>query len=116
MVTATLPLPALTDAPNGTHGPAAPETPTARLTTVTPHMAHDWLASAHPNRPVSRARVKTIARAIAAGLWQVNGLLEGPCCLYEPEILPVPVEVGNIASSCRRQQRFITARKNIVSQ
>jgi hypothetical protein len=73
MATATLPVPAVTHAPNGTYVPASPETPTAVLTTVTPQMAHDWLAAAHPNRPVSRARVKTIARAIAAGLWQVNG-------------------------------------------
>lgn len=73
MAIATLPLPALTHAPNGTHVHASPETPTAVLTTVTPQMAHDWLNTAHPNRPTSRARVKTIARAITAGLWQVNG-------------------------------------------
>jgi hypothetical protein len=73
MAQATLPQPALTEAPNGTHVLAYPDTPTARLTTVTPQMATDWLASAHPNRPVSRARVRMIARAIAAGLWQVNG-------------------------------------------
>jgi hypothetical protein len=73
MATATLPLPALTETRNGTHGAASYEAPTATLTTVTPTMAQDWLDTAHPNRPVSRARVKTIARAIAAGLWQVNG-------------------------------------------
>ena len=73
MATATLPLPTVPEAPNGTHGPASLEPPTAVLTTVTPQMARDWLSQAHPNRPVSRARVKTIARAIAAGLWQVNG-------------------------------------------
>jgi hypothetical protein len=73
MATATLPLPALPQAPNGTHVPASPETPTAALTTVTPAMAQTWLDNAHKNRPPSRARVKTIARAITAGLWQVNG-------------------------------------------
>ena len=73
MATATLPRPALTKVANGMPVPTSPEAPTALLTTVTPQMAADWLASAHPNRPVSRARVKTIARAIAAGLWQVNG-------------------------------------------
>ena len=73
MATATLPRPALSEALNGTHIPASPDEPTAILTTVTPQMAVDWLASAHPNRPVSRARVRTIARAIAAGLWQTNG-------------------------------------------
>ena len=73
MATATLPRPALTEALNGTHGPVSQEAPTAVLTTVSPQMASDWLASAHPNRPVSRARVKTIARAIQAGLWQLNG-------------------------------------------
>jgi hypothetical protein len=76
MATATMPLPALKSARNGTttHVPAAPDdAPTARLITVTPEMAAAWLASAHPNRPVSRARVTTIARAIKAGLWQLNG-------------------------------------------
>ena len=73
MSTATLPLPALMAATNGTHGPTSPENATVVLTTVEPQMAADWLASAHPNRPVSRARVKTIARAISAGLYQVNG-------------------------------------------
>ena len=74
MATATRPLPAMSQALNGTHGPAAsPDEPTAILTTVTPQMATDWLAAAHPNRPPSRARVKTIARAIAAGLWETNG-------------------------------------------
>ena len=73
MATATLPLPAMSKARNGTHVPASPDAPTAILTTVTPQMARDWLAAAHPNRPLSRARVKTIARAITASLWQVNG-------------------------------------------
>jgi hypothetical protein len=74
MTTATLPLASMSEALNGTHVPAASQDePTAILSTVTPQMASDWLAAAHPNRPVSRARVKTIARAIAAGLWQVNG-------------------------------------------
>jgi hypothetical protein len=74
MSTIMLPLPAWTEALNGTHGPASDvSAPVAMLTTVTPEMATEWLASAHPNRPVSRARVKTIARAITARLWQVNG-------------------------------------------
>jgi hypothetical protein len=73
MATTTLPLDTLTEASNGTHGPASQDGPTALLTTVTPQMAADWLATAHPNRPVSRSRVKRIARAIQAGLWQVNG-------------------------------------------
>jgi hypothetical protein len=74
MATATMALPAMSEALNGTHIPtASQDEPTAVLTTVTPQMARDWLAAAHPNRPVSRARVKTIARAITAGLWQTNG-------------------------------------------
>ena len=58
---------------NGTQAHAPADEPTAVLTTVTPTMASDWLASAHPNRPISRRRVRTIARAINEGLWQVNG-------------------------------------------
>lgn len=115
MATATLPLPTLTPAPNGTHGPASPETPTALLTTVTPQMATDWLASAHPNRPVSRARVKQIARAIARGLWQLNGqplifcperrLLDGRhrCLAIVQACTPVPsLCVFGIDPSCFR--------------
>lgn len=73
MATATLPLPTVLQASNGTHVPASAEPATAVLTTVTPQMASDWLAAAHPNRPPSRARVRAISRAITAGLWQVNG-------------------------------------------
>jgi hypothetical protein len=73
MAIATLPLPVLPETRNGTHIAAAPEAPTATLTAVTPTMAGDWLSQAHPNRPTSKHRVKQIARAIAAGLWQVNG-------------------------------------------
>jgi hypothetical protein len=71
MATATLS--PLTASVNGTHTHAPADEPAAVLTAITPEMARDWLASAHPNRPISRRRVQTIARAIAAGLWQVNG-------------------------------------------
>ena len=70
---ATVPLSPRMASMNGTHAHAPADEPTAVLTTVTPQMASDWLASAHPNRPISRRRVRTIARAITAGLWQVNG-------------------------------------------
>jgi hypothetical protein len=74
MATATRPLPAMSQALNGTHGPAAsPDEPTAILTTVTPQMARDWLATRHGNRPLSQQRVRRIAAAIKSGLWMVNG-------------------------------------------
>ena len=43
------------------------------LREVTPQITRDWLSQAHPNRPTSKNRVKQIARAIVAGLWQING-------------------------------------------
>jgi hypothetical protein len=36
---------------------------------------------------------------LALAICRGDDLFEGPFCLYGPEILPVPVEVGNIASS-----------------
>jgi hypothetical protein len=39
---------------------------------------------------------------LALAVCQENGLFEEPFCLYEPEILPVPAEVGNMAKPSRR--------------
>ena len=38
----------------------------------------------------------------ALALCHENGLFERPFCLYESAILPVPVEVGNVARSSSR--------------
>ncbi|HSX81881.1 MAG TPA: hypothetical protein VLQ80_25355 [Candidatus Saccharimonadia bacterium] len=72
MAIATMPT-VSTSGRNGTHSRSSQDEPSALLTIVSPQMACDWLATAHPNRPVSRARVRTIARAIKAGAWQTNG-------------------------------------------
>jgi hypothetical protein len=75
MATATLPMPAVSKARNGTtpHVPAPQDEPSATLVTVTPQMARDWLATRHGNRPLSQQRVRRIAAAIKAGLWALNG-------------------------------------------
>lgn len=115
MTTATLPLPALPAASNGTHSAASPEAPTAMVTVINPAMAQGWLDTAHRNRKISRARVKQIARAITCGLWQLNGqplifcperrLLDGRhrCLAIVQAGMPVPsLCVFGIAPACFR--------------
>src|SRR5215475_7550395 len=44
----------------------------------------------------------------STGTCHKNGLFKRPFCLYEPEILPVPVEVGNSTRSSSSQYRPMT--------
>lgn len=55
------------------NGVVTPPAPRAEVWTITPTLACALLEQAHPNRPVSHVRVKTIARAITAGRWALNG-------------------------------------------
>lgn len=76
MATATWPTkPTSLPTRNGTAGPvpASQDAPSATLVTISPSMAAAWLADAHANRPISKARVRMITRAIVSGKWQVNG-------------------------------------------
>lgn len=47
--------------------------PTAKLVTVTPELAQEWLADNKNNRILRDRKVKTYAEAITAGDWQLTG-------------------------------------------
>jgi hypothetical protein len=69
-------------------------------------MAASWLASAHPNRALSRMRVRRIAAAIRGGLWQVNGATIVVC--QENKLLDGRHRLSAIVEAGESVQSFIT--------